>query len=75
MKKMIMGKRHRVIAIRYEVEKSLIVKGELTIQDLVNELSHKGMRFQVTPFELSGMLRAHPRIEKTTQGVYAISKD
>ena len=49
---MIMGKRHRVIAIRYEVEKSLIVKGELTIQDLVNELSHKGMRFQVTPFEL-----------------------
>ena len=72
---MIMGKRLILIAIRYEAEECLIKKGELTIQDLVYELSKQGRRYQVTAFELSGMLRSHPRIKKVKPGLYALSKD
>ena len=62
----------RVLKIKLEAEKCLIRKGELAIPDLIIELSNRGKRFQVTPYELTSYLRSHSRIYKVIPGVYAV---
>ncbi len=67
-----MSKRKRVLKIRLEAEKCLIRKGELCVPDLIYELSQSGKHYQVTPYELTAILRSHERITKVSQGVYSV---
>ena len=59
----------RKLKIKLQVEKYLIKNGEMQVRDIVYELG-KHKHFQVTPFELTGILRTSDRVEKVSKGLY-----
>ena len=59
-----MSKKRRALKIVLEAEKCLCRKGEITLSELVYEVSLRGSRYQVTTTQLAGLLRVHGRITK-----------
>ena len=63
----------RVLKIKLEAEKFLIKNGQMNSRDLVFLLG-KHKHYQVTPFELSGIIRSSDRIEKLSPGLYCFKE-
>ena len=50
-----MSKKRRALKIVLEAEKCLCRKGEITLSELVYEVSLRGSRYQVTTTQLAGL--------------------
>ena len=59
-----MSKKIRALKLILEAEKCLSRQGEITLSELVYEISLKGSRYQTTTTQLAGLLRGHHRIIK-----------
>ena len=59
-----MSKKTRALKLVLEAEKCLSRKGEITLSELVYEISLRGSRYQTTTTQLAGLLRGHGRIKK-----------
>ena len=66
-------RKKRRLKIKLEVEKCLITHGEMQVRDIIYQLG-KHKHYQVTPFELGGIIRSSERIEKISTGLYAFKE-
>ncbi len=66
-------RKKRRLKIKLEIEKCLIKNGQMQVRDIIYHLG-KHKHYQVTPFELSGIIRSSNRIEKLSPGLYCFKE-